>query len=295
MQKISSVFSVIVLALSTQAFALESYYVVNPLAAKGVIELEYSQNQSDLTKKKLGNWGADKNTSESARTFRLNYSRMVKNWTVSGGTSFLTRNVSSDEFYAGTATGFGDLHLAAKSGTVFETLTLTYGSLLQLSPGPAQDPQGRNEYRYQETIAEKKPGNNFSGFNVASPFVGLESYVDEIAVGGRLIAHFFSAQSIDDANADYKSPTDARSFHLEAFTEIPVYSRWDIGLVASVGRSDSPFGGYFQGDNEYKGQIYTQMKIDKNMAATLSLTSTTQKIPLEKSSTEAAIGFRRSM
>jgi hypothetical protein len=295
-----SIFSSLLLTLlvSTSSFALESYYVVNPLAPKGVVELEYSRAQTSASRETSEFWNNKQNSSENDNIFKLNYTRRWNGWTLSGGTSFQTRDISSDDSREnGTVTGFGDVGFAAKSGTVYDSVTLTYGSLLNLSPGPAQYPftPRRSDY-YDYNQVDKTPGNNFSGIQSLSPFIGVESYVDEIAVGSRLLANFYSDQRVDEGgNPNARAVSSSRSFRIEGFAEIPVYNKLDIGLVAGFGRKDSPLGNFFEGGNEYLAQIYSQIKIDKEMAATVAWTSSTQKIPLEKSSNEVSIGFRRSM
>lgn len=274
--------------MTATTHAFESTYVVNPIGSKGVLDLEISKAHANTVEP-----GIDSARSMSADTtsFGINYSRRIlDNWTLGAGTNFVNKNLAIDSYgQEHRVSGFSDLKFNLKSGTVFEPLTLTYGGQGNLSPGPAKSP-------YTQADSKNSAGNNFSGIHSLSPFIGVESYLEDIAVGGRMLVNFYSKQRLEqngDLNAN--ASDSATSYTVEGFAEFPVYRKFDIGLTAAVGRGDLNLGNYFSGGNEYFGQIYSQYKFEKNSAVILALSSANRILPIEKSTAELSLGFRRSL
>jgi hypothetical protein len=265
----------VTLTATSSLHAMESHYIVNqPETKNGTLEVSYIKSQENLTER--GYTSARVGT-QSIDTMKLQYSYPVSPEVMAGfGAQFLSRSYSSDTYgQTHRVLGLGDFNLSLKAGIPFEPTTLVLGMEAGLSPQGAQEPYTRDNLT-------QASGNNFSGTQRLSPFVGLESYIGQIAIGAKLVSSFYSQQAVDNSSSNNMAPEKENSvLRGEAFAEFPIFKKVDIGIL---------LGG---SSNESKSQIYGQYRYDKATALMISLGSENQKIPYEKDSTDLVLGLRR--
>lgn len=271
------------------ASATESSYLVNQnQIKKGALAVELARVQNDFTE--FG-YNADRTGTSTANLLRISYLRpLADTSSFHFSTNVQARDVSYDQYnQSNTVTGLSDLALGYKTGVVYDPATLIFGANLSLSPGPAQV---ATKAQNQRTA-----GNNFSGFQSISPFIGAESYIDEIAVGGRFIVNIFSSQQVESNELDtnIKGADASQTYQLEAFFEAPIENKINLGLTANIGRKDLRVDQYFQGGNEFSTKLYGTYTVDQNSTVTASLSSNQQVAPIEKTGTEIAIGLRHAL
>lgn len=262
----------------------ESAYVVNQEKInKGAIEFSLSRADQQFAEK-------FSQGSSNYNAFRLGYVRPLNDFTsMYLAAQFMSKSISYDIYnQSNTVSGLGDFELGVKSGTVFEIATMTYGADVSISPGSAQI-----AYKGFE---QRDAGNNFSGMQTAAPYIGAESYVEEIALGARFISKLYSTRQIENDPPLNSADTDATgSFHLEGFVEMPVHKKVNLGLVASLGRKDLDLSKYFEPGNENAAKIYGTYQYDKNAMAIISLSSLQQNVPYEKNDAAISIGLRQNL
>lgn len=275
--------------LASQSQAFESHYIVNQDLNKGQLEMNFHQTQRSFL---AHGYYKDNQGSEDLRALELGYSHAIGELTSIGvSTQFIGRSYNSDtNGQSHTVNGLGDIGVALKSGTIFKPLTLTYGANGNLSPGAAKNPYSNPGENVRAS------GNNFSGVNSIAPFVGIESYFGQIAVGGGLVLAYYGDQYVNSNNDPAASSSRATTtLRTEGFVEFPVFNRVDVGMNVAMGNRSFGFADYYDRGNEYLARIYGQYKIDKDTSFMAAVSSENTIVPVERDSTDLTVGLRRSL
>lgn len=275
--------------LAAQAKAFESHYIVNQDMKKGQLEMTYRQAQQMYQTR--GAYLADRGD-ESVRALELAYSHSLTEVTSAGiSTQFINRSYHSDQGdRSNTVSGLGDIQMFLKSGTVFNPLTLTYGTHVQLSPSDANAPYANRSSNNHTN------GNDFSGTNSLAPFVGIESYLGQVALGGRFVMAYYSAQSMNsDIDSRYLASPETFVFRTEVFVEFPVFNKVDVGLNIMAGNNKTGLSNYLDRGDEYLARVYGQYKVSKETAVTASISSQAVIVPLQRNSSDFTLGLQRSL
>lgn len=274
--------------------AEESYYVVNNAPTKGEVEVSYArQNQ-------INNGIQAHSTKTNSNQFQLKYTHALdENLSASIGSSFNMGQRSSAGTDGSQISGMGDLNLGIKAGKVFDALTMVYGADVGISPGSA-----RNSYTLRDEnnqIIRENEGNYFSGHNQLSPFIGIESYYKNIAVGARFTYAYYSITNIEDASANTPNGEievgRASAYRLQGFVEFPVDKKADVGFLAGIGREDGNLVRFVdrQRGSEYQAKIYSHYHLDKDTRAVLAFESVNTQVPYETTNSQVQLGLRRSL
>lgn len=271
----------------SSAFAVESQFLVNQQRAKASIEADYLSSNAIVTQPGVQ---IARRSTENTNALQLSYNYPYREDVIFNvSTRLMDRQYNSKTYgQSHRVSGFSDLHFGVKSGTVFEELTMTYGAELQISPASAKNP-----YEIRETNEfDSTTGNNFSGIQMLSPFLGIESYFGQVALGGRLTPKFYTAQSLlDNGDSNAKAVDAGNAIQLEGFVEFPLLAKIDVGFTAGTGRSLQSFNT----TEEYMASAYGNYRFDKTTAFTLGLQSETLRYPLQVENNEISLGLRRSL
>lgn len=287
------------LLLAFSAFAAESHFLVNQTRSKASLEAEYVSSNANVV---LPGTRFSRRSAEDSNALQLSYSYPYSETLIFNvNTRILDRQFHSQTYsQSHRVSGFSDLNFGLKSGTVYEELTLTYGAEMQLSPAAAKIPYtsqlGTNDPVYDQygnqMSSDDFVGNNFSGIQMLTPYLGIESYFDQVALGGRLSPMFYSTQALmENGDENAQALDSGTAVRAEGFTEFPLLPKANIGFAAGVGRSlVSPELG-----EEFMATVYGNYRYDKATAVTLTLRSESLRFPMQVQNNEFSLGLRRSL
>ncbi len=275
-----------ILFSATATMAVESSYVVNQKPDKNSFEFRYTFSDGDY---RTDFYRAGGKATTSSHIVTLDYHRNLESdqsaWISS---KLVGRKINVDNDFNLTSVGIGDVELGYKKGEVYDFVTTIYGASSSISPGLAQDPR----------LAQVSRVNNFSGTQSLAPFVGLEAYSGNMAVGGIIEVRLFSDIRYED-NGNAKTFTNPNRFvpKIKGFLEVPITKGWDWGLELSVARYNFAvdqllFGGI---GNEYEALMYGLWKVEAKTTLMATVASKDQKYPLPETKMDISFGIRKEM
>lgn len=289
------VFLVIASIVAVSAQANESRFVVNKSEGESDIQMKYRRQHANF---ETGN--------SFTNMIGLEYERALPQYAeMNIGLGFAQRDsdsaVGNDAYYdtstRSTTLGFTDIAGGLRIAEVEEAFTWYYGGVASISPGAARDP--RNAYSKQS--ARRNEGNNLSGYQTIGGVIGVESYVDKLALGSEFELRAYSKREVADGY-DNDEALDHRQEQrfiptLKGFVEFPIIKDLNIGFNASLMRPNSQLDQLILGgpNNHLSGKLYSELKVDRETSAILELGSNSQVIPYRENQTEVSLGIRKAL
>lgn len=285
------IFLILTSIVAVSALANESRFVVNKNEGEADIQMKYRRLHSNFD-----------NGNAFTNFIGLDYNRALPQFAdMKIGLGFAQQDtdailVNSNTATRSTSLGFTDITGALRVAEVEEEFTWYYGGAASISPGAARDSRFA-----ASTELRRDAGNNLSGYQTIAGVIGVESYVDKLALGSELELRAYSRRSVASgySSEEALSRNDDQRFvpTLTGFVEFPVVRDLTIGFNAALMRPDPKLEQLVLGgpDNYLSGKLYSELKVDKETAATLELGSTSQVIPHRESQTEVSLGIRKAL
>lgn len=293
---IRSVLATSLVLLSLSAGAFQSEFITTQKADMGYVKasiasesLRFSDRETRTTE------SGEYSGIQSATVFGLNYDRtFADNWSFNFGGEFISRRLSADtrggagniNSASFSSMGIRSLNLGAKGGVVFEPATLTYGLLTRLSPGPSR-----------LSWDSSSISNTNLGYNTYSPWIGVESFVGQLAVHGSATWNLYSAISEELGSGIAQTAIAENEYTLSGGIEMPAAKKVNIGLTASVGRTDANFFKMVTGEANslYGAKIFSTYELDRDTVINIGLAGESRKVPFSSENSSIELGMNRAL
>lgn len=276
--------------MSVNVLASESRFIVNN-ATTNTSDMELSYTRQD-TSYDRGNAFANIITMTYNRTFAE-----LQSFYIEAG--FAHRDSKYDRLKSdlsttnerNTALGFTDVSAGVRVGNVEDAYTWYYGGMASISPGAARDTRIGFE-------GGSNSGSNLSGYQSVGGVIGMESYVDKLALGAQFETRLYSDRRVDRmGSVETQTLKDRFIPKLQAFAEFPVVKDWNIGFNAAVTRPDYAldklaFGGT---DNHFQGMLYSQVKLDRETSARIDVGYKSQVLPDREDQNILTLGIQKAL
>lgn len=295
----TSLISLLILIAGQQSHSSESRFLVNQVEDSSDILLEYRRFDSSF----------DRTPSMAGGTANTNlvhaeYQRAMGPMTrLTISTGFAQKDVKayvgasyldSDLLVQRKGISFTDLEMSLKTANVEPEFTWYYGGVGSISPAAARDPR----LDLVQSPGEARSTNNFSGYQTLGGMIGIETYVDKLALGTQFETRVYSDQSIDGGSVPRNSELRDRVIPtLNAFLEFPLLKTVSIGFDAGVTRPDFGldkmiFGG---SDNRFQGKLFSEWVVDRETTAILEFGQASKQFPFKEDQSSMNIGVRKSL
>lgn len=275
---------VIASLVAVSAQANESRFVVNKNEGQADIQMKYRRLDSGY---EYGN--------SFTNVIGLEYARALPQYAeMNVGLGFAHKDArggrATDTTTRATALGFTDITGGLRIAEVEDSFSWYYGGVASISPGAARD-RRLSTLNAQDT-------NNLSGFQTLGGVLGIESYVDKLALGGEFETRVYSQRSVegDQLTADARISQHVIPT-LKGFIEFPVVAELALGFNASLMRPDYRLDQMILGgpDNHLSGKLYSEWKVDKETAALIEVGSSSLVLPFRENQTEVSLGIRKAL
>jgi|GEM_PF-4996337 len=296
----TSLISLMLLLVGQQAQSSESRFLVNQADDSSDILLEYRRFDSSFDRSSTMAGGTS-----NTNLVRAEYQRAMGPMTrLTISTGFAQKdvkafvggnNLDSDLLVQRKGISFTDLEMTLKTALVEPEFTWYYGGVASISPAAARDPRLD---LIQSPGGNAISTNNFSGFQTLGGMIGIETYVDKLALGTQFETRVYSDQSIDGGGNPTTSQLRDRVIPtLNAFLEFPLLKTVSIGFDAGVTRPDFGldkmlFGG---SDNRFQGKLFSEWVVDGETTAILEFGQSSKQFPFKEDQSSMNIGVRKAL
>lgn len=270
----SLVLGFVVLMASPLALAYENRFIVNNDSKITLTDVSFGRAEGSVQNTQGPEGVVAPLTNYSAQIMRLGLTQALDEmWVLRGGLKFQNKTfIPAGESFGRNVFELSSLTAGAKGGVTFEPATLVYGLDAEWNTG----------------IQQADP---LYGFDVYTPYVGLESYVGKFALGGRVFLNAYASRGRNTV-AERRGQVG-----LDAFLDVPIAPRVNLGFALGAARADSEVQRFVAGSaagNEYVSELKGEYQMDSQTRVRGGISSRNDS-GLQTTNTEMSLGFTRNL